>query len=149
MKATDQPSTTHQFDLGINDPQLQETGAEPEAAGDSAPNRFELERASIEDFQQTKITHLLETIDTLEFYSLDTQFSALCKQALAEGQRGAYRAYRVLMVVCSYHFSVDRQDAFGPRLTRDGMRTPVPADIAGEQSHALAAIAENIDHPLI
>lgn len=149
MKATDQSSTTHQADLGINDPQLQETGAKPDAAGDSAPNRFELERASIEDFQQTKITHLLETIDTLEFYSLDTQFSVLSKQALAEGQRGAYRAYRVLMVVCSYHFSVDRQDAFGPRLTRDGMRTPVPADIAGEQSHVLAAIAENIDHPVI
>lgn len=149
MKATDQPGTAHQADIEINAPQLQETDAEPDVAADGEPNRFELELASIEDFQETKIARLLETIDTLEFYSLDTQFSALSRQALAEGQRGAYRAYRVLMVVCSYHFSVDRQDAFGPRLTRDGMRTPIPADIAGEQSHVLAAIAETIDHPLL
>lgn len=53
------------------------------------------------------------------------------------------------MVVCSYYFSVDRQDASGPTLTRDGMRTPVPADIADEQSLVLAAIAETIDHPLL
>jgi len=43
------------------------------------------------DFQETKFAHLLETIDTLEFYSLNTQFSALSWQALAEGERGAYR----------------------------------------------------------
>ncbi|WP_236536291.1 hypothetical protein, partial [Pseudomonas syringae] len=110
---------------------------------------FELELASIADFEQTRISNLLETIDTLEFFTLDSQFGALARQALAYGQRGAYRAYRVLMVVCSYHFSVDRQDAFGPRLIRDGMRTPVPSDISGEQSQVLATIAKSMDHPLL
>ncbi|KPC32731.1 Uncharacterized protein ABJ99_1583 [Pseudomonas syringae pv. cilantro] len=149
MNATDQPDPAQQPDSGMSEQQLQATAAEPDAATNSEPNLFDLELASIEDFQQMKISRLLETIDTLEFYSLDAHFSALSKQALAEGQRGVYLAYRVLMVVCSYHFSVDRHDAFGPRLTRDGMRFPNPADIAGEQSQVLAAIAENIDHPLI
>jgi hypothetical protein len=113
------------------------------------PNIFELELATVADFEQTNIGSLLEIIDTLEFYSLDSRLSALSKKALAEGYMGAYRAYRVLMVVCSFHFSVERQDAFGPRLIEDGMRTPVPRDIAGEQSHVLAAIAGKIDHPLL
>lgn len=113
------------------------------------PETFQLDFASVEDFKQTKIDRLLETIDTLEFYALDSQFSALAKEALAEGRHGAYRAYRLLMVVCSFHFSVDRQDAFGPRLVRDGMRTPIPADIAGEQSEVLSSIADMIDHPLL
>ncbi|MFT2188537.1 hypothetical protein [Pseudomonas putida] len=109
----------------------------------------QLKLATAEDFSQTKIGSLLETLDTLEFYSIDSQFSALSRKALAEGNLGAHRAYRVLMVVCSYHFSVDRQDAFGPRLVRDGMRTPIPSDIAGEQSQVLAAICSDIDHPLL
>lgn len=113
------------------------------------PNIFKLELATVADFEQTNLGSLLESIDTLEFYTLDSQLGALSKKALAEGYMGAYRAYRVLMVVCSFHFSVDRQDAFGPRLIEDGMRTPVPRDIAGEQSHVLAAIAGKIDHPLL
>lgn len=111
--------------------------------------RSVLELATENDFAQAKIGGLLKTIDTLEFYVLDSQLSALSRQALADGHHGAHRAYRVLMVVCSYHFSIDRQDAFGPRLIRDGMRTPIPADIAGEQSQVLAAIAGKIDHPLL
>lgn len=126
-------------------------GAESESTPitDGELNRFELELASTTDFEQTKISNLLETIDTLEFFTLDSQFGAMSRQALADGQHGAYRAYRVLMVVCSFHFSVDRQDAFVPRLIRDGMRTPAPADICGEQSQVLASIAESIDHPLL
>ncbi|WIN08800.1 MULTISPECIES: DUF4209 domain-containing protein [Pseudomonas] len=113
------------------------------------PKRSELEMASIEDFEQTKIGSLMQFIDTLEFYTMDSQLRTLYKQACAEGNHAASRAYRMLMVVCSYHFSVDRHDAFGPRAIKDGMRTPIPADIAGPQSHVLANIAEQIDHPLI
>ncbi|WP_454238900.1 DUF4209 domain-containing protein [Pseudomonas sp. IAP-CY TE4608] len=116
-------------------------------ATDQQPSVLEL--ATEADFAQTMIGSLLKTIDTLEFYSIDAQFSALSRQALAEENHAAHRAYRVLMVVCSFHFSVDRQDAYGPRLIRDGMRTPIPSDIAGEQSQVLAAIAGNIDHPLL
>lgn len=61
VKATDQPDTAQQADIGIDDPQLQETDAEPDVAADDEPNRFELELASIEDFQETKIARLLET----------------------------------------------------------------------------------------
>ncbi|WP_423814759.1 DUF7380 domain-containing protein, partial [Pseudomonas viridiflava] len=96
------------------------------------------------DFQHTEINLLLKTLDTLDFYSFDSELSSRSRQALANKNYSGYRAYRVLMVVCSYHFSVNRQDAFGPRLIRDGMRTPIPADIAGEQSQALATIAEMI-----
>lgn len=109
----------------------------------------ELELATVKDFEQTRVGSLLEFIDTLDFYSLDQQFSALSKKARAEGDGAAYRAYRVLMVVCSYHFSVDRDDAFGPRFVVDGMRTPIPRDIAGAQSQVLATIAGSIDHPLV
>ncbi|MBS7437910.1 DUF7380 domain-containing protein [Pseudomonas syringae] len=149
VKDTDQLDAA-QHDQGARGGQAMR-GTESESAPitDDEPDRFELELASSTDFEQTKISNLLETIDTLEFFKLDSLFGALSRQALADGQRGAYRAYRVLMVVCSYHFSVDRQDAFGPRLIRDGMRTPVPADICGEQSQVLATIAESIDHPLL
>lgn len=109
----------------------------------------ELELATVEDFEQTKIGSLLEFIDTLDFYSLDKQFGTLSREALAEGNEAAYRAYRVLMVVCSYHFSIDRDDAFGPRFVVDGMRTPIPRDIAGTQSQVLANVAGSIDHPLL
>lgn len=123
--------------------------AAPETIIGNEPDRSRLEFASVNDFQQTEISRLLETVDTLDFYSFDSELSARSRQALANKNHSGYRAYRVLMVVCSYHFSVDRQDAFGPRLIRDGMRTPIPADIAGEQSQALATIAEMIDHPLL
>lgn len=123
--------------------------AAPETIIGNEPDRSRLEFASVNDFQQTDISRLLETVDTLDFYSFDSELSARSRQALANKNHSGYRAYRVLMVVCSYHFSVDRQDAFGPRLIRDGMRTPIPADIAGEQSQALATIAEMIDHPLL
>ena len=123
--------------------------AAPETIIGNEPDRSRLEFASVNDFQQTEISRLLETVDTLDFYSFDSELSARSRQALANKNYSGYRAYRVLMVVCSYHFSVDRQDAFGPRLIRDGMRTPIPADIAGEQSQALATIAEMIDHPLL
>lgn len=111
--------------------------------------RAELKLATVEDFEQTKIGSLLEFIDTLDFYTLESQFSVLSKKAHAEGNEGAYRAYRVLMVVCSYHFSIDREDAFGPRYVVDGMRTSIPSDIAGAQSQVLATIAGKIDHPLL
>lgn len=109
----------------------------------------ELELATVEDFEQTKVGCLLEFIDTLDFYSLDSKLSVLSKKARAEGNEGGFRAYRVLMVVCSYHFSVDREDAFGPRFVVDGMRTPIPRDIVGAQSQVLATIAGKIDHPLL
>lgn len=139
---------THRADEDHSVPQS-EGAPSAQAAARSEPTTFELELASVEDFKQAKIDTLLETIDTLEFYSLDSHFSALSRQALADKNHGAYRAYRLLMVVCSFHFSADRQDAFGPRLIRDGMRTPIPADIAGEQSYVLSSIAEIIDHPLL
>lgn len=123
--------------------------APPETVIGNEPDRSRLEFASVNDFQQTEISRLLKTVDTLDFYSFDSELSARSRQALANKNYSGYRAYRVLMVVCSYHFSVDRQDAFGPRMIRDGMRTPIPADIAGEQSQALATIAEMIDHPLL
>ncbi|RDI01897.1 hypothetical protein DFO59_10790 [Pseudomonas fluorescens] len=123
--------------------------AAPEPIIGNKSDRSRLEFASVNDFQQTEISQLLETVDTLDFYSFDSELSARSGRALANKNYGGYRAYRVLMVVCSFHFSVDRQDAFGPRLIRDGMRTPIPADIAGEQSQALATIAEMIDHPLL
>lgn len=121
----------------------------PETIISNDPDRSQLEFASVDDFQHTEINRLLKTVDTLDFYSFDSELSSRSRQALANKNYSGYRAYRVLMVVCSYHFSVDRQDAFGPRLIRDGMRTPIPADIAGEQSQALATIAEMIDHPLL
>lgn len=123
--------------------------ATPETIIGNDPDRSQLEFASVDDFQHTEINRLLKTVDTLDFYSFDSELSSRSRQALANKNYSGYRAYRVLMVVCSYHFSVDRQDAFGPRLIRDGMRTPIPADIAGEQSQALATIAEMIDHPLL
>ena len=121
----------------------------PETIISNDPDRSQLEFASVDDFQHTEINRLLKTVDTLDFYSFDSELSSRSRQALANKNYSGYRAYRVLMVVCSYHFSVNRQDAFGPRLIRDGMRTPIPADIAGEQSQALATIAEMIDHPLL
>lgn len=106
--------------------------ATPETIIGNEPDRCQLEFASVDDFQHTEINRLLKTVDTLDFYSFDSELSSRTRQALASKNYSGYRAYRVLMVVCSYHFSVDRQDAFGPRLIRDGMRTPIPADIAGE-----------------
>ncbi|WLH51302.1 DUF7380 domain-containing protein [Pseudomonas tolaasii] len=118
--------------------------------GSLEPRNSELELASIEDFEKTKIGSLMECIDTLEFYGMDSQLRTLSMQALSEGNHAAHRAYRVLMVICTYHFSVDRHDTFGPRAPiKDGMRAPLPADIAGPQSHVLASIAEQIDHPLL
>lgn len=54
--------------------------------------RSVLELATENDFAQAKIGGLLETIDTLEFYVLDSQLSALSRQALADGHHGAHRA---------------------------------------------------------
>lgn len=155
------PSNDQDVALGAGQKSDRELGREPDMelvpGVPSAPetiignksNRSRLEFASVNDFQQTEIRQLLETVDTLDFYSFDSELSARSRRALANKNYGGYRAYRVLMVVCSFHFSVDRQDAFGPRLIRDGMRTSIPADIAGEQSQALATIAEMIDHPLL
>lgn len=111
-----------------------EVPASPDTIIDNEPDRSRLEFASVDDFRHTEINRLLESVDTLDFYSFDSELSSRSRQALANKNYSGYRAYRVLMVVCSYHFSVDRQDAFGPRLIRHGMRTPIPADIAGEQS---------------
>ena len=161
MSEQNEPSNDQDVALGAGQELDRETGREPDmelvlevpAAPETIignePDRSRLEYASVNDFQQTEISRLLETVDTLDFYSFDSELSARSRQALANKNYSGYRAYRVLMVVCSYHFSVDRQDAFGPRLIRDGMRTPIPADIAGEQSQALATIAEMIDHPLL
>lgn len=83
----------------------------PDTIIDNEPGRSRLEFASVDDFQHTEINRLLETVDTLDFYSLDSELSSRSRQALADKNYSGYRAYRVLMVVCSYHFSVDRQDA--------------------------------------
>lgn len=123
--------------------------AKPKLTGSEQPNLTVLELASVEDFAQTKIGSLLQVIDTLDFYAIDLKLRALYLQASAEGNHAAYRAYRVLMIVCSYHFSIDRQDAFGPMAIKDSKRTPIPSDIAGAQSQVLALIAEQIDHPLL
>ncbi|WP_423213550.1 DUF7380 domain-containing protein, partial [Pseudomonas viridiflava] len=88
----------------------------PETIISNDPDRSQLEFASVDDFQHTEINRLLKTVDTLDFYSFDSELSSRSRQALANKNYSGYRAYRVLMVVCSYHFSVNRQDAFGPRL---------------------------------
>ncbi|WP_244653092.1 DUF4209 domain-containing protein [Pseudomonas syringae] len=99
--------------------------AKPKLTGSEQPNLTVLELASVEDFAQTKIGSLLQVIDTLDFYAIDSKLRALYLQASAEGNHAAYRACRVLMIVCSYHFSIDRQDAFGPMAIKDSKRTPI------------------------
>lgn len=47
------------------------------------PDRPQLECASVDDFQQTEISRLLETANTLGFYSFDTELSARSRRALA------------------------------------------------------------------
>lgn len=109
----------------------------------------QLDLASMRDFEEAAIGRLLDSFDTLDFYSMSSAFSAMSRESRNMGNERGYRAYRVLMVICSFHFSVDRHDAFGPRMVLDEQRTPIPRDIAGEQSHILANIAKRIDHPLL
>lgn len=72
---------THRADEEHSVPQNE--GAPPaQAAARSEPTTLELDLASVENFKQAKIDTLLETIDTLEFYSLDSHFSALSRRAL-------------------------------------------------------------------
>ena len=105
--------------------------------------------ATLDDFVHINPTSILAMSNSLHFHTLEQTFQEAAKAAEKTGDDAAVRAYRVLAVICSYHFNPNRDDAFTPQFIMDGRRSLIPGDYIGEQQKVLTEIAEQIDHPLL
>lgn len=105
--------------------------------------------ATLDDFVHINPTSILAMRNSLHFHTLEQTFQEAAKAAEKTGDDAAVRAYRVLAVICSYHFNPNRDDAFTPQFIMDGRRSLIPGDYIGEQQKVLTEIAEQIDHPLL
>ncbi|WP_145902443.1 MULTISPECIES: DUF4209 domain-containing protein [Pseudomonas] len=105
--------------------------------------------ATLDDFAHINPASILAMSNSLHFHALEQTFQEAAQAAEKTGDDAAVRAYRVLAVICSYHFNPNRADAFTPQFIMDGRRTLIPGDYIGEQQKILTEIAEQIDHPLL
>jgi hypothetical protein len=105
--------------------------------------------ATLDDFAHINPTSILAMSNSLHFHTLERTFLEAAQAAEKTGDDAAVRAYRVLAVICSYHFNPNRADAFTPQFIMDGRRSLIPSDYIGEQQKILTEIAEEIDHPLL
>lgn len=105
--------------------------------------------ATLDDFEHIDPSSILALSNSLHFHTLERTFLKASQTAEARGDGAAVRAYKVLAVICSYHFNPDRPDAFTPQLIMDGQRTLIPSDFVGEQQDILVEIVEKFNHPLL
>lgn len=105
--------------------------------------------ATLDDFEHIDPSSILALSNSLHFHTLERTFLKASQEAAARGDGAAVRAYKVLAVICSYHFNPDRPDTFTPQLIMDGQRTLIPGDFVGEQQDILVEIVEKFDHPLL
>ena len=105
--------------------------------------------ATLDDFEHIDPSSILALSNSLHFHTLERTFLKASQEAETRGDGAAVRAYKVLAVICSYHFNPDRPDTFTPQLIMDGQRTLIPSDFVGEQQDILVEIVEKFDHPLL
>ncbi|MCB4321903.1 hypothetical protein KOE80_06765 [Alcaligenes sp. 13f] len=105
--------------------------------------------ATLKDFSHIKLSSLLAMSNSLNFHTLEQVFLKASRQAEEAGDFSAVRAYKVLAVICSYHFNSDKTNAFTPQIMMEGKRSLIPSDYIGEQQDILTKIAEQVDHPLL
>lgn len=105
--------------------------------------------ATLDDFEHIDPSSILALSNSLHFHTLERTFLKASQEAEAREDGAAVRAYKVLAVICSYHFNPDRPDTFTPQLIMDGQRTLIPSDFVGEQQEVLVDIVEKFDHPLL
>lgn len=105
--------------------------------------------ATVDDFIRINPSSILAISNSLDFHTLERALQEAAHAAEEADDLSAVRAYKVLAVICSYHFNPDRADAFTPQIIMDGRRTLIPSDYLGEQQETLITIADQIDHPLL
>ncbi|PWU31011.1 hypothetical protein DK254_06120 [Pseudomonas sp. RW407] len=108
-----------------------------------------MDLASAEDFEVILARSILSMSNSLHFHTLERVFQDAAGEADGRGDSSSGRAYRVLAVVCGYHFNPTRADTFTPQIVMDGKRTLIPSDYFGAQQDVLVEVAEKIDHPLV
>lgn len=118
-------------------------------AKENADQLYPLPLATAADFEAAKISSCLELTDSLEFYSIARRFGELADIAERAGNLGGAKAYRVLEVICGFHFNPERSDTFSAQMRLDDRRTLIPGDFSLEQIGILASVVATIDHPLI
>lgn len=105
--------------------------------------------ATLDDFAHINPASILAMSNSLHFHTLEQVFQEATHAAEEAEDFSAVRAYKVLAVICSYHFTPDRADAFTPQIIMEGRRSLIPSDYLGEQQEILTKIAEQVDHPLL
>ncbi|WP_332762519.1 DUF7380 domain-containing protein [Pseudomonas koreensis] len=105
--------------------------------------------ATVDDLERINLSSILTMTNSLHFHTLQDVFHVAARAASETGDAAAERGYRVLSVICSYHFDPNRTDAFRPQMIMDGRRSLIPSDFIGEQQSALIQVTERIDHPLL
>ncbi|WLH43944.1 DUF7380 domain-containing protein [Pseudomonas beijingensis] len=112
-------------------------------------NQLLMDVATLDDFAHINPASILAMSNSLHFHTLERIFQEATHAAEKINDSSAARAYKVLAVICSYHFNPDRADTFTPQIIMDGKRTLIPSDYLGEQQKILVEIAEQFDHPLL
>lgn len=116
---------------------------------DCEEKRVVMDVATLGDFARIDLASIQSKSNSLDFHTLEHTFEEAAQAAAEEGDISALRAYKVLAVICSYHFNPDRSDTFTPQMILDGRRTLIPSDFLGEQLAILTEVAEQINHPLL
>jgi hypothetical protein len=112
-------------------------------------DQLALELATVDDFKRINLSSIIAMTNSLHFRTLYDVFFEAAQTANESGDVAAERAYRVLAVICSYHFNPNRADAFSTQTIIEDRRALIPSDYIGEQQYVLCQVAENIDHPLL
>lgn len=112
-------------------------------------NPWPMDLASVEDFYSIKIESIMSLSKSMNFHMLDQVFLEASREAEKKENFSAVRAYKVLSVICSYHFNPGKSNAFTPHFMTEGKRSLIPNDYIGEQQIVLSKIAEKVDHPLL
>lgn len=108
-----------------------------------------IEVATLEDFAHINPSSILAMSNSLHFHTLERRFQEAAYAAEKSNDLSAARAYKILAVICSYHFNPDRSDTFSPQIIMDGRRTLIPSDLLAAQQEVLIEVAKEFNHPLL
>ncbi|MDP3979263.1 MAG: hypothetical protein Q8P85_14945 [Pseudomonas sp.] len=116
---------------------------------ESKEKQLLMDVATLDDFAHINPASILAMSNSLDFHTLERVFQEATHAAEEAEDFSAVRAYKVLAVICSYHFNPDRADVFTPQIIMEGRRSLIPSDYLGEQQEILTKIAKKVDHPLL
>lgn len=100
------------------------------------------------DFRSVDYNAVVRDIPSVYDHTLESSFMKVAREN--RDREPDFSVYRLLASACGLHFRLhDNAGTFGPQMTVENGRTPIPEDWLGAQTDAIFEILAEVEHPAV